>query len=160
MIKLNAKKCFIATVTGVVMFVVYAIFEWHLLAILSLLSSFVFLTFGLYKYQNERVRREYAEFSDMSKFYIGMPKEEVEKLNSNYIGVRIDETNEALSGICETCGGKVVNGVCAYCGNVYDDSTKISYIQYNTRYGGRLFTFKGPKLTNMKIELNPIEKFL
>lgn len=160
MLKINAKKCFIATVTGIVMFVIYAIFEWALLAILSLLLSFVFLTFGLYKYQNERVRREYAEFSDMSKFKLGMTKDEVRNLNSCYIETIIDDTNECISGICETCGGKIENGVCTYCGNKYDDNSKVTYLVYDTRYGERTFTFKGNVLTNTRILVKPIEKFL
>ena len=157
---MNAKTCFIVTIVFMVLFVVSALFDMYLFAIVFPLVGFCFLVVGIYKTKNHNIVAEYTAFSDMSKFALGMSKDEVRNLNSDYIETRIDESNEALSGICETCGGKVVNGVCTYCGNVYDDSTKISYIQYNTRYGERLFTFKGQKLTNMKIELNPIEKFL
>lgn len=157
---MRAKNCFIATVLCMVIFVICALSDFYLCAILSLLSAFVFFTFGIYKHKDEQIRQEYAEFADMSQFVIGMTKEDVEKLNSKYIKMRIDETNASLSGICETCGGKVVNGVCTYCGNVYDDNSKISYLNYATRYGERQFTFNGQNLIKTKIYLNSIEKFL
>lgn len=141
------------------LFVIFALYDLYILAMISLLFAFAFLFDGVYKHSNESAKKEYEEFSDMSEFFIGMPKEDVKRLNSKYIETIIDETNEALSNICETCGGKVVNGVCTYCGNKYDDSTKITYLVYNTRYGVRTFMFKGPILTNMKIELNSIKNF-
>ena len=69
-------------------------------------------------------------------------------------------SNEAMSGICETCGGKVVDGVCIYCGNKYDDTTKITYLFYGTNFGQRTFTFKGDKLVNTHIWLKSLEECL
>lgn len=160
MFKLDSTKCFITAIGCFVLFILFAIFEWFFLSMFTFLTVFGLLTFGIYKYRDERIRKEYAEFADMSMFIIGMSKEDVRKLNSKYIEHRIDMSNEAMSGICETCGGKVVDGVCTYCGNKYDDSTKITYLFYGTNFGQRTFTFKGDRLVNIHIWLNSLEQFL
>ena len=157
---MSAKNCFIITIVCIVLYVIFVLIELYLLSLISIIVAFVFLVAAIYKYNVEQVYKEYAEFSDMSEFFIGMSKEDVRMLNSKYIETRIDETNEALSNICETCGGKVVNGVCTYCGNKYDDSSKVTYLVYDTRYGERTFTFKGNVLTNTRIWVKPMENFL
>lgn len=157
---MSAKNCFIATIVCMVLFVVFSLLDIYLLAILSPLMAFGFLTAGIYKVKQQNIIAGYTAFSDMSKFVIGMSKDEVRSLNSGYVETRIDDTNEGISGICETCGGKIENGVCTYCGNKYDDNSKVTYLVYDTIYGERTFTFKGNVLTNTRIWIKPIENFL
>lgn len=160
MFKLDAIKCFIISMVCVGLFVLFVMFEWFFLSMLALLIAFGFLTISIYKYRKEIILTAYDEFSDMSMFVIGMTKDDVRRLNSYYSEQRIEMSNEPTNGICETCGGKVVDGVCLYCGNKYDDTTKVTSLIYSTAYGQRTFTFKGNKLTNTKIWLRPLEDFL
>ena len=157
---MSAKNCFIATIVCVVLFVVSALFDISLSVFLSPLIGFGFLVAGIYKVKKHNTIAAYTAFSDMSKFKLGMTKDEVRNLNSGYVETIIDDTNECISGICETCGGKIENGVCTYCGNKYDDNSKVTYLVYDTRYGERTFTFKGNVLTNTRIWVKPMENFL
>ena len=155
---MSSKHCFIITLICLGVFLIAALNDWVWIALIAPLVSVGFLTAGLYIRSENSIKREYAEFSDTSKEKIGMTINEVRRLNSRYAEALIDETNEATSGVCESCGGKIVNGVCTYCGNKYDDdNSKIITLIYRSQFGEKTFTFKGGRLTNSKIVLYPID---
>lgn len=155
---MSSKQCFIIALICFGVFIIAALCDWIWLAIVVPLVGFGFLVAGIYLHSENSIKRGYAEFSDTSKEKIGMTINEVRRLNSRYAEASIDETNEATSGVCESCGGKVVNGVCTYCGNKYDDdNSKIITLIYRSQFGEKTFTFKGGRLTNSKIVLYPID---
>ena len=155
---MSSKLCFIISLICLVVFFVAIEFEYHLLAMIVPFIGIVFLSVGLTIRSENSIKREYAEFSDTSKEKIGMTISEVRRLNSRYAEASIDETNASSSGVCESCGGKVVNGICTYCRTIYgDDNSQITTLIYRSQYGEKTFTFKGGKLTNSKIVLYPID---
>ena len=155
---MSPKYCFIIFFISIPVSIIALFLEVYLIAFTFPLIGFGFLVAGICIASENSIKRGYAEFSDTSKEKIGMTISEVRQLNSMYAEATIDETNEATSGVCESCGGKIVNGVCTYCGNQYgDDNSKIITLIYRSQFGEKTFTFKGGRLTNSKIVLYPID---
>lgn len=148
----TSTKFFIALVCFVMSIIMFQI-DLVGFGCILIMTGFVLLIVGYYKYALGLHENRYARFSDTSNERIGMSIDEVRKLNSEYEETVIYEKNAPIVAVCKTCGGKVVNGVCTYCGNKYNNNEYISTLVYTSEFGEKTFTFNNGVLTNSKIVL-------
>lgn len=145
-------KFYIAGVICTILFVVAILLEWYFWSFVIGFAAYLLFCAGAVLKDMDKERKEYNDFYDISVFKIGMPMQEVVKLNSKYRLVKIaDEKNAVPIDTCPSCGAKVTNGKCEYCGNTYTDNSGVSRLIYESRYGKRIFEFdENKRLINFK----------
>lgn len=155
--------CFLASA---IMFVNFMPFDhdWQVVVTdLVFVQSIVLLFIGINKWSENYSIDEYRKFSDTSRERVGMTVDEIRELNAEYIDdetVVRERSQSVTTGQCKTCGGKVVDGKCSYCGNIYEDDSNILKLSYSTDYGTKEFTFNHGKLVGSKISLRPLKDVL
>jgi len=115
---------------------------------------------GVIAYNDFRTTMEYNEFSDTSNDKLGMTGQEVMDMYKGYKMSFTKETSVASDGTCPTCGGRVENGTCLYCKNKYDDDSDLFVMEFDSIYGKKAFLFKNDRLASVRVEMEPLEKFL
>lgn len=110
--------------------------------------------------ENERVKEEYDRFAYDTSIRNGMTIEEVKSICPYRLVSEVQKTSAQLKGICPTCGGKIVDGTCQYCGNSYNDHSNITVLTYLCKYGKRAYTFNHGKLESIYTESQPLNNFL
>lgn len=110
--------------------------------------------------ENERIKSEYNNFIYDTSIRNGMTIEEVKSICPYRLVSEVQKTSAQLKGICPTCGGKIVDGNCQYCGNSYNDHSNITVLTYLCKYGKRAYTFNHGKLESIYTESQPLNNFL
>lgn len=110
--------------------------------------------------ENERIKSEYNNFVNDTSIRNGMTVEEVKSICPYKLVSEVQKTSAQLKGICPTCGGKIVDGTCQYCGNSYNDHSNITVLTYACKYGKRAYTFNHGKLESIYTESQPLNNFL
>lgn len=133
---------------------------FYFVCVLQGIAALLLFLYANWIKTDQNTSREYDEFVYSKTIKHGMTIDQVKEELKGQPFVT-DHTISALeNGICPTCGGKVVNGKCQYCGNVYSDDSDVLVLSYNCKYGTKAYTFKNGILDKIYTHANPINNFL
>jgi hypothetical protein len=110
--------------------------------------------------KEEKIKKEYYNFFYSTDNLIGQPIDVIKELNTINPTLEKRIVNIPSKGICPTCGGKVINGKCLYCGNEYDEHTEILELKYECEFGEKTYVFKNGFLTKINTNAIPIENLI
>jgi hypothetical protein len=141
--------------------VIFVIFDVFFMSFISFAAFLCLVFYGNWIKVDEQTKKEYNEFVYSTAIKTGsMTIEQVKDVLRSQHFVTDQEIATPESGICPTCGGKVINGKCQYCGNVYESNSDIVVLSYSCKYGTKAYTFKNGILDKIQTHANPIEDFL
>ena len=127
---------------------------------IGLIVAFFLFLYAKWMETDEQTNREYNEFVYSMAIRTGMTMEQVKTALNGQPFATDQKVSISESKICPTCGGKVVNGTCQYCGNMYSDDSNFVVLSYSCKYGTKAYTFKNGILEKINTHANPIEDFL
>ena len=108
---------------------------------------------------NNKIMKEYNEFTNEDKVTIGAKIDDVRKLH--FVSPSIQTLKSiGKNGICPTCGAALNNGVCSYCGNSTISKDADVRLVYNLTFGTKSYEFHDGKLTKIETSAKPLSNFL
>lgn len=140
--------------------VIFVIFDVFFISFIAFMAAFCLILYGNWIKVDGQTKQEYNEFVYSTAIKTGMTIEQVKDVLKNQPFATDQQIATPESVICPTCGGKVINGNCQYCGNVYESNSNIVVLSYSCKYGTKSYTFKNGVLDKIQTHANPIEDFL
>ena len=112
------------------------------------------------KKENDEIIKQYNDFINSDKEKIGMTISEIKSLYPDAKMKCSTIVKSSSKSVCQSCGGKIINGKCEYCGNEYIDDSETIILEYECKFGIKKYIFKQGKLISINSNAKPIEEFL